>query len=73
MREALSRRQNNKRREEWQMATAVILILIFGYCGFLIYRSLKNKKEGKHTGCGCSCSSCPGACGCASEEAVKER
>lgn len=55
------------------MATAVILILIFGYCGFLIYRSLKNKKEGKHTGCGCSCSSCPGACGCASEETVKER
>lgn len=45
------------------MANAVILILVIGYCLFLIYKQVQNRKAGKHLGCtgygGCSgCSAC---------------
>ena len=37
------------------LANIIIMILILGYCAFIIYKSVKNTKEGKHTGCaGCS-------------------
>lgn len=58
------------------MATAVIVALILGYCEFLIYRAVRNKKEGRGFGCGCSgsCSSCPGGCSsCARPEAPDEK
>ena len=48
------------------LANIIIMILILGYCAFIIYKSVKNTKEGKHTGCaGCSgnCGSCGGGCG----------
>ena len=51
------------------LANIIIMILILGYCAFIIYKSVKNTKEGKHTGCaGCSgnCGSCGGGCGCGS-------
>lgn len=36
------------------MANAVILILVIGYCLFLIYKQVQNRKAGKHLGCtGC--------------------
>ena len=44
------------------LANIIIMILILGYCAFIIY------KEGKHTGCaGCSgnCGSCGGCSGAA--------
>ena len=34
------------------LANIIIMILILGYCAFIIYKSVKNTKEGKHTGCG---------------------
>lgn len=43
------------------MANAVILILVIGYCLFLIYKQVQNRKAGKHlgcTGCGGSCGGC---------------
>ena len=42
------------------MANAVILILVIGYCLFLIYKQVQNRKAGKHLGCtGCGgCSAC---------------
>lgn len=60
------------------MATAMILAAVLGYCGFLVYRALKNRKEGKHSGCSCggSCSSCGYGCSCAvgkTENTVKKR
>ena len=37
------------------LANIIIMVLILGYCAFLIYKSIKNSKEGKHMGCsGCS-------------------
>ena len=47
------------------LANIIIMALILGYCAFIIYKSVKNTKEGKHTGCaGCSgnCGSCGGHC-----------
>lgn len=44
-------------------ANIIILVLIAGYCIFLIHRAYKNKKAGKHIGCaGCSekCGQCAG-------------
>ena len=35
------------------MANAVILILVIGYCLFLIYKQVQNRKAGKHLGCTC--------------------
>ena len=43
------------------LANIIIMVLILGYCAFVIYKSVKNSKEGKHMGCaGCSgnCGSC---------------
>lgn len=37
-----------------------ILVIIFGYCGFVVYKKYQDKKNGK-TGCGCcggNCSAC---------------
>lgn len=51
------------------LANIIIMVLILGYCAFVIYKSVKNSKEGKHMGCaGCSgnCGSCGGGCGCGS-------
>ena len=45
------------------LANIIIMVLILGYCAFVIYKSVKNSKEGKHMGCaGCSgnCGSCGG-------------
>ena len=37
------------------LANIIIMVLILGYCAFVIYKSVKNSKEGKHMGCaGCS-------------------
>nr|WP_295283356.1 FeoB-associated Cys-rich membrane protein [uncultured Blautia sp.] len=47
------------------LANIIIMALILGYCAFLIRKSIKDRKEGKHIGCsGCSgnCGSC--GCGC---------
>ena len=46
-------------------ANIVIMALVLGYCAFIIYKNIKNSKEGKHMGCGgCSgnCGSCGGGC-----------
>ena len=45
------------------LANIIIMVLILGYCAFVIYKSVKNSKEGKHMGCaGCSGSGgCSGA------------
>ena len=32
------------------LANIIIMILILGYCAFVIYKSVKNSKEGKHMG-----------------------
>lgn len=46
------------------LANIIIMVLILGYCAFLIYKSIKNRKEGKHMGCsGCS-GNCGSCCGC---------
>lgn len=46
------------------LANIIIMVLILGYCAFLIYKSIKNNKEGKHMGCsGCS-GNCGSCCGC---------
>ena len=51
------------------LANIIIMVLILGYCAFVIYKSVKNSKEGKHMGCaGCSgncgsCGGCSGNCG----------
>ena len=50
------------------LAKIIIMVLILGYCAFVIYKSVKNSKEGKHMGCaGCSgnCGSCGGCSGAA--------
>ena len=50
------------------LANIIIMVLILGYCAFVIYMSVKNSKEGKHMGCaGCSgnCGSCGGCSGAA--------
>ena len=50
------------------LANIIIMVLILGYCAFVIYKSVKNFKEGKHMGCaGCSgnCGSCGGCSGAA--------
>ena len=50
------------------LANIIIMVLILGYCAFVIYTSVKNSKEGKHMGCaGCSgsCGSCGGCSGAA--------
>ena len=41
------------------LANIIIMILILGYCAFVIYKSVKNSKEGKHMGC----AGCSGNCG----------
>ena len=49
---------------------AVILILVIGYCLFLIYKQVQNRKAGKHlgcTGCGGSCGGCSGCSACRTE------
>ena len=33
------------------LANIIIMVLILGYCAFVIYKSVKNSKEGKHMGC----------------------
>lgn len=56
--------------EECTMANAVILILVIGYCLFLIYKQVQNRKAGKHlgcTGCGGSCGGCSGCSACRTE------
>ena len=46
------------------LANIIIMVLILGYCAFLIYKSIKNSQEGKHMGCsGCS-GNCGSCCGC---------
>ncbi|MGN0594494.1 MAG: FeoB-associated Cys-rich membrane protein [Hominimerdicola sp.] len=35
----------------------ILIVLIFGYCGFLIYRRIKNRDK---KGCGGNCSCCNG-------------
>ena len=50
------------------LANIIIMVLILGYCAFVIYKSVKKSKEGKHMGCaGCSgnCGSCGGCSGAA--------
>ncbi len=59
-----------KHVEECTMANAVILILVIGYCLFLIYKQVQNRKAGKHlgcTGCGGSCGGCSGCSACRTE------
>ena len=46
------------------MANAVILILVIGYCLFLIYKQVQNRKAGKHLG---SCGGCSGCSACRTE------
>ena len=46
------------------ISTSVVVILIAGYAGFIIYRNIKRFKENKF--CGCGCENCPnktGGCG----------
>lgn len=44
----------------------LILVLVLGYGGFVLYRRHKNKKNGG--GCCCGCSGCSGRNGCVSTE-----
>lgn len=62
------------------MANAVILILVIGYCLFLIYKQVQGIKAGKHFGCtGCSgecggsCGGCNGCSACRPEGKKKKR
>ena len=44
--------------------------LVIGYCLFLIYKQVQNRKAGKHlgcTGCGGSCGGCSGCSACRTE------
>ena len=46
------------------LANIIIMVLILGYCAFLICKSIKNSNVGKHMGCsGCS-GNCGSCCGC---------
>ena len=47
------------------LANIIIMVLILGYCAFVIYKSVKNSKEGKHMGCSGNCGSCGGCSGAA--------
>ncbi|HEX3020971.1 MAG TPA: FeoB-associated Cys-rich membrane protein [Lachnospiraceae bacterium] len=49
--------------------TIVILLIIFGYAGFVIYRKVKDMKNGKF--CSCGCSSCPSSSRCKDTELKK--
>ena len=47
-----------------------VLLLVIGYCLFLIYKQVQNRKTGKHlgcTGCGGSCGGCSGCSACRTE------
>ena len=55
------------------LANIIIMALILGYCAFLIYRSVKNKKEGKSSGCAGCGGSCSGCSGCGTSGAYKKK
>lgn len=44
------------------MIDLLIVVLVAGYCAFLIRKAYKNRKEGKVTGC-CGCGGNCGSCG----------
>lgn len=45
------------------MVTYIILALILGYTGFIIYRKIKDVKAGKSCCSGCSACPAKGKCG----------
>ena len=44
------------------MADIIVLILIIGYCGFVIFQRHRQKKKGTQNGCRGICDGCSG-CG----------
>lgn len=44
------------------MIDIIIIALIIGYCGFVIFNRIKKNKEGG--GCCCGCSGCSGCSSC---------
>ena len=45
------------------MGTVVVLLILVGVVGAIIYKMIKDKKAGKSIQCGCDCSKCGGTCG----------
>lgn len=45
------------------LATIIICLVLAGIVGLILYKAVKDKKQGK-SACGCNCSCCPmgGAC-----------
>lgn len=43
--------------------TILVLLLLAAIVAFVIYRMVKDKKQGKSS-CGGNCSSCPNGCAC---------
>lgn len=54
------------------MADIVIMALILGYGGWVIYRQ-KTSGHGACGGCSGGCAGCSGSCGCADHEKVTEK
>lgn len=52
------------------LATIVISIILAVILGLIIYKLIKNKKQGKSS-CGCDCSSCPMGGRCHGEDNKK--
>ncbi len=47
------------------LASGIILVLVIGYCVFLIWRGHKKRKENKgKPGCAGGCAGCSGCSGC---------
>ncbi len=54
------------------IATIVILALVFGYAGYVLYGMYQKKKEGKSVGCSCGCASCNGCSSTVSQDINKK-
>lgn len=44
------------------MGTAIVLAVLAAMVGLIIYRMVRDKRNGKSIQCGCDCKSCGGHC-----------
>lgn len=49
------------------MGTAIVLCILIAIVAGIIFKLVKDKKNGKSS-CGCDCSSCGGCCHCSEEQ-----
>lgn len=65
--------KHNNRKRENMVANLIILLIVFGYCGFVLRHYHKKKKNKTAGGCSGCCGSCSGCSGLTEETNLNDK